>query len=363
MIPLWFAIVRTRFGSPGALSMAWATVLLHKGVTPFAVVFSLGLLAVHPFPRRYWGVIAALVLVFGLSGLGLNDHLRWADVHRIAWRPGAPGFWLLLHRASLPLSLKVEWLASLSAASYLAWRGRWMAMAFLLPTLVPADGKEVFGAGERWAVIYPMVLMAVAAFELGRLAPKVSASSWRRWAPVCGAALVIVSVSAFHCLAYAHPARLDPDYTVYEQIVKNLTNQDIPMLIAHRGLNFYYKYRLRRESFPFEPEDTWNHRRVWRLTYRITPAEMNYYLPASCRFGTGLVQMLSVPDYLLLREDCWDAFRDRVRLVDDDDLHARVFESWKNPSQKRPEFLYAKHAKDEVSEFPATTQGQPEQFR
>ena len=258
------------------------------------------------------------------------------------------------------MGIRIELLASFALALILPWRARslpknrslgWLGIIFLLPALLPAGGGDIFGAGERWAAIYPVVLMALAAFEQGIDLPGRPAAPPRSLfilAPILAALF-----TAGGALACAHPLRLDPDYPAYERLVDDLAHRNIPLLIAHRGLNFYYKFRLRRESFPFEPEKSWDHTRIWRLSYRITPAEMNYYLPENCRFGSGRVQPLSVPDYLLIREDCWDAFRQKVRLVDDDDLHSRVFGNWRNPSQKRPAFLYARHSQDSASEFPA----------
>ena len=360
MVPLWFAVLRTRAGMPGALAMACGSILLHKGLAPFAVIFGVSL----AFQRFAWrqgliGFLIACGLMF--ASLGLKDHLRWTDWHRVNFVASPPGLSTLMNRSSLPISLKWELSFSIVVALLLLWRSiagegkqriGFLGIGFLLPALMPSSPSEVFGAAERWALIYPAMLISVAAFVSGEC-------SWKKTLGIRQRVFLIwmlaaaIALSAFKLLAYAHPLSLDPPYSKYEQLVQELSKQDIPLLVAHRGLNFYYKYRLRREAFAFEPEDFWDHQRIWRLTYRISPAEMNYYLPENCRFGSGMVQSTSVQEYLLIREDCWDAFRQAVSRIDDDDLRARVFNSWQNPSQKRPPFLYARHTQDKPDEFPA----------
>jgi hypothetical protein len=53
----------------------------------------------------------------------------------------------------------------------------------------------------------------------------------------------------------------------------------------------------------------------------------------------------------LIREDCWESFRAKIDPFLNPELYSRLFETWQNPSKKRPAFLYEKHTKDLPSEF------------
>src|SRR5262249_24110010 len=55
-----------------------------------------------------------------------------------------------------------------------------------------------------------------------------------------------------------HDALMTDDYAQYEKVVSALSRRAIPILIAHRGLDFFYSYRLRRDAFHFDPEAGWN---------------------------------------------------------------------------------------------------------
>jgi len=59
------------------------------------------------------------------------------------------------------------------------------------------------------------------------------------------------------------------DYAQYEKIVAVLGRDDISMLIARRGLDFFYSYRLRRDAFHFDPEPNWNRAEIWRWRWPI----------------------------------------------------------------------------------------------
>ncbi len=103
------------------------------------------------------------------------------------------------------------------------------------------------------------------------------------------------------------------------------------MLIARRGLDFFYAYRLKRDAFHFDPEPGWNRRQTWRVAAQITPEEMAYYSPPTCPWGTTAT-LLSGTDYLLVREDCWEEFRSRVNRSDNPDLYTEGWENSENLS-------------------------------
>jgi len=132
------------------------------------------------------------------------------------------------------------------------------------------------------------------------------------------------------------------DYPKYESVVASLRREDISMLIAPRGLDFFYSYRLRRDAFHFDPEPEWDHTRIWRVAARVTSEEFAYYSPSECRWGE-MAKAIPGTGYLLVREDCWQQFRARVSREENPDLYIEVRENSENPSQQRPEFLRARH--------------------
>jgi hypothetical protein len=126
------------------------------------------------------------------------------------------------------------------------------------------------------------------------------------------------------------------------------------MLIAHRGLDFFYTFRLQRDAFHFDPEPNWNRGEIWRVVARVTPEEVAFYSPASCPWGES-AKAIRGTDYLLVREDCWERFRLAVNRQDAPDLYSEVWENAENPSQLRPAFLRARHRDTGQEWFPAPT--------
>ena len=168
---------------------------------------------------------------------------------------------------------------------------------------------------------------------------------------IAGAGLAAISPGAY--LQLVHPGRLNPDNALYEQVTAAVAVHRPEMLIAHRGLNFYYQYRTMGEAFPYKPEPHWPRERVWRVTYGIKPAEFAYYLPPESLWNSSF--LFDLPDqYALIREDRWEAFRRGVEGSGDEELKDRVLRLWLNPNEPRPAFLYQKHRpRDEQGEFGA----------
>jgi hypothetical protein len=135
---------------------------------------------------------------------------------------------------------------------------------------------------------------------------------------------------------------MSDDYAAYEKVVTALGKTDIPLLIAHRGLDFFYSYRLRRDAFHFDPEPEWKRTEIWRVAMRITPEEVAFYSPPSCPWGQTATTIPGT-DYLLVREDCWEQLRARIPQSENPDLYVEVWENMENPSQPRPAFLRARY--------------------
>lgn len=373
-LPLWpVGLVNRRYWpvSVGALLLACLT---HRACFGFAGLAAAGLLfALWRKKGRGWvvalladwgrkrvllaaGGLLLLVIAFGLI-IAQGSYFSWADFTRFNWEEMQPSFLTFLRREGIPLALKAESVLAMVVAGLLLWRrgrgkddGRpvaaglwWPFLLFLL--VFPLGSTEIMGIPERLSLALPLVTLVLLAGgglpgDAGRCAP----FSWRR--TTVGWVLLVLTltglVSPGFCFSLAHPERLDPDYGLYEEVTMVLAGLELPMVIAHRGLNFYYKYRTLREAFHYEPEAHWPKELVWRVAYGITPAEWAAYLPPDCRWESGKLITLPGP-YSLVREDVWHRFREAVRQSGDEYLQERVLALWLNPSQRRPGFLYEKH--------------------
>jgi len=282
------------------------------------------------------------------------------DLQRITWKDPQIGILTLLLRPNLPIAVKIELIAAPLLALFAACRHwkihpkyRWEllpAFSLWLPAFFPFGGGEVFGVGERYAILLP-------AFSFVAYLYFLSLDGAKPWAPWKIALLLplaaLPAMTTPWRLEAAHPHSIDPDFSVTAQVSEELGRESIPMLIANKGLVFFYKFQWMREAFPYEPEKHWDKTRVWRLTDGITPDELFYYTPEECRWDSGLTKALNTPGYSLIREDCYEKFRSNVTEATDPDLYQRVWRSWLNPSLHRPNFLYPKHAEDTEDEFPA----------
>ena len=164
-------------------------------------------------------------------------------------------------------------------------------------------------------------------------------------------AVILVAILPIRMGEYRH-SLVGYDYGAYEKVVADLRNQTIPMLIAGRGLDFFYSYRLRRDAFHFDPEPGWKRSDIWRVAMRITPEEVTYYSPATCPWSEA-ARTIPGTDYLLVREDCWERLRANVNPKDNPDLYVELWNNSENPSGTRPAFLRDRHREASAGEFPA----------
>jgi hypothetical protein len=168
----------------------------------------------------------------------------------------------------------------------------------------------------------------------------VLSGAWaQRLATVC--VLITVALLPIRLQSYRALLMAD-DYAAYEKVVAALRDRPIPMLIAHRGLDFFYSYRLRRDAFHFDPEPDWNRSETWRIAARITPEEVAYYSPSQCPWGES-AWAIRATGYVLVREDCWEQIRAQITRDENPDLYTEVWDNMENPSQTRPDFLRARH--------------------
>ncbi len=354
-IPLWFLIPRSnRFYVPLLLFVCLLTLILHKSallmIAPFLLVSSISsIFPLRRLPSETWVLIMApvLLLLFGYI-VFWSDRFHLTDFQRLSFENLNWGLIRLFNLNSLPVAIKLELALSLLMAGILVRQSRnWKALALLFPILLPFGGEEVLGVGERYSLLLPqltILLWSLSSWETARTMNRQAVSAFFVFTTLVG---------SWWRLDTSHPLSVDPPFSDYKRISDRLHSREIPMLIAHRGLNFGYKFWTKKESFPYEPESHWEKTKIWRVAYGISADEFNYHLPETCGWSSPNLEALPVVGYTLIREDCWETFRAKIDPSLNPELYSRVFETWQNPSKKRPAFLYEKHKKDLSSEFPS----------
>ena len=293
-------------------------------------------------------VAGCVVVVVASAATFLSIKTRLATL-----RPGWPGLLSLANSADVPREMSVTIVAAwlLGAVTFIVeWktgRRRWMLFtgAMLALPLWPDHHGGLDGIGGRLSLLFVLAALPLLAVLCNGLAANSRIVSFSSRAAVqkvvAAAALIAIALMPLRLRACNSLLTAD-DYDTYETVVAALREADVSMLIAHRGLDFFYSYRLRRDAFHFDPEPEWNRKEIWRVAARITPEEVAYYSPPGCRWGeTG--KMIRGTDYLLVREDCWEQLRAQVTRDDNPDLYTELWESSENPSQKRPGFLRARY--------------------
>lgn len=329
----------------------------------------IGLLGLILFGLILWGVthlnsnlkkplgfsaIAGLILIIGLV---LSKFFLLADLKRIEFQGLQPSLWTFFSRGSLPLLLKAEvavvCIISIILVAFSAKAKPKIISGFWLPLfgfllLVPLGSKEVMGIPERLSLLLPFITIC----SLAGIGKKFLVSAKGASYAFTVGMLVLVAIFPKGYQDSVYPDRLNPDYQLYDQITGEIARREIPMLITHQGLNYYYKYRTMKESFPYEPESHWPKRKIWRIVFGVTPSQWAYYLPDEYLWGSGTLYDLAGP-YALIREDGWNEFREKIKLCPDDELKNIVLDSWLNPSRLRPEFARKRAEQDDDGEFSA----------
>lgn len=376
-IPLWFHL------TAGSRSL--------RGPTPWLVLLGAALL--HP-------LAAALALVFG----GLTVITQWLANHRgqlrraakvgifaliavtsfaallLSWWPGlplrlagfsfgTPGLIALVSDTGLPLDSRATILCFWMALAALSFRfvahnrGRYRylpVVALLLP-MWPNDSSGLMGPGVRLALASLFITLPLLLAMLNERDPSVAADPQLRARSLKYgmAALALAAIMAFPWrMGNFGGVLMSNDYNQYAKVVAALQQRNIPMLIAHRGLDFYYTYRLRRDAFHFDPEPGWKQADIWRVAARVTPEELAYYSPAECAWGET-ASLIPGTRLLLVREDCWEKFRARLKPGDNPDLYMEVWQNMENPSRQRPAFLREKYRHLAQGAFPAAPPAGP----
>lgn len=345
LVPLWFwAWTWGRKGPFVSVGLAWISAVLHKSALALAF---------------FWTAAGAL-LFFLPHTVTTGTQIAGGVVFLHNWSPGIVS---LLKQPGLPKVMRFELLlvgVLLMTVCLQFWRRNpiqrrmlLLPISLLLSAFLPFPTTEVMNTAERLAILFPYLAWVGMLFLRSQSdSRRTNAIPSRRLQIAIGC--IVVAIMAWpYRLKFGHPQYLDPDYAAIAQVSNELERLDIPMLIAAKPLAYFYKYRTLREAFPFEPEDHWNKSRIWRVVYKITPDELNYYMPVTCNYGGTQVIPLKTPDYHLVREDCYAVMRGKITPQSDEDLYDRLWETPMNPSQKRPRHLLPKHRDDSDSEFPA----------
>jgi hypothetical protein len=375
LVPIWFCLLashaRTRILWLSLL--AGTCCLLHPAVIVPALLFvstvALGWVrATRDGGKR----LSARNLTWVFTGIALYIFAIAIEWSRLAPRigrlqGGEPAIFSLVETEGLPFDLKLAiillWFvlgfSFLSTVFTRPERWVYLTVATLAFPLWPNYDGGFFGTGSRYALMFvffavPLILLVRQEMEGVSASISLLRVSWPK------RMLWIVAP----LLLFIFPARLrsyngllaSQNYAAYESVVSSIRTDDVPMLIAHRGLDFFYSYRLRRDAFHFDPEPGWNRSDIWRVALRITPEEVAYYSPAECPWGET-ARRIPGTAYLLIREDCWEQLRANINQNDNPDLYMEVWQDAENPSQPRPAFLRGRHHGDADSAFPAFADG------
>lgn len=357
-LPLWFRAVGEPRGwaRPTFWLLLVGAALLHPLLTVLAVIVPVVVLATQWLaagPLRWrrlrramlWAMAASTIVVgaVGLMWPGFFQRLTGLSV-------GMPGLLSLLSAPGLPLDLRATVLlcSVVLALLYVPYWGqarqrpdRLLPCLGLTMVCWPDAASGVHGLGGRLALASVYVALPISMQMLNELLPaaqQVNGNRLRMPQRIVGA-LAVLMLAALPTRLSSYDILLKSNEDArYERVVEALRQRDVPMLIAHRGLDFYYTFRLRRDAFHFDPEPEWNKTEIWRVAMGLTPEEIAYYSPARCPWGETSSLIPGTP-WILVREDCWEQFRANVDPNTNPDLYLVLWQNMENPSQPRPGFL------------------------
>lgn len=373
-IPLWFYF----FVGSNKRRVLWlcallgACVFLHPALTAlvFTFIATVALGWTGPADNRMRGFIKGLgACMVGAALAIVVVAVRWPGfgLRLRSFGVGQPGLFTLATANGVPPDLKVAILFYWSCLALMfvdcLWNGskKWtyLTAATLAAPLLPNHDAGLSGLGGRFAASFIFLALPLIVSVWDDLGERSKISAWMPGSRTDAAvAVVLIAVIAFlpiRLRGYTGLLVAD-DYARYEEVVTVLARDNIPMLIAHRGLDFFYSYKLRRDAFHFDPEPNWNRTEIWRVAQGITPEEIVFYSSPTCVWGQA-ARTISDTDYLLVREDCWESFRARLNRDDNPDLYTEVWEDVENPSQPRPAFLRARHRNAIERPFPSFVAG------
>lgn len=148
----------------------------------------------------------------------------------------------------------------------------------------------------------------------------------------------ILFLSSFFSWKSYHPARHDPDYTLFASATSNarhyLAGQSPELVIAHNALAEFYTFTSGTDAMPWLPEYPVDSSRLWRIAADVPLPSMRYF--AGPEYEARIIPIGF--RYILLPEYVWKSAVDRAKRENDEVFLANS-RSWRNPSQVRPEWL------------------------
>lgn len=282
----------------------------------------------------------ALLLAFAMISSRLPNLLHPLDWSRVSeqlsfhaqWPPPVSFF----DRASLSWPERIElllvWPALIAAgARWWRWPEQRPAVAMLvLPCMacvLPVWRTDQLDLGYRLSLVAPIAAVPL----LARVVPQ----GWPRAAMrLRGAGMLAIAGAVVTGAWQGFDPHPTPPYARYERVLARIPEPLPDLLIAPPGMSFLYVHRTGREAMAWAPEPGLDRSRIGRVVFGIRPGEW-----------MELGAMSAVPldaDYSYVREDVWEAFVEKARTLDDEDLQARIDDE-RNPSQVRPPSLLRNH--------------------
>jgi hypothetical protein len=326
--------------------------LIHPAVWPVAVlslgflVYSDGLLSKY---RSAMYVICIAVIVLSASYFLLRQGN--GILNRYTEASGGPGLVVFMSRSNLPRFLQSEVdlvIILLVGALCISLIRRNYAQnvvngALLLLTMLPASANEMFGLGERMVLIVAIAALPIVMMEATGISTVGTSGALNLRSGVV--ALSTLCVTAFWVPDVLANALPKVDYTKLKRIVDKVETKRPDMLIAQRSLSFYYTALTSRDAFIFEPDPDWDKRKIWRVVFDVDVDEILYFAPAYCSETPSLTESIPRTDAVLMREDCWEAFRKEVSKDQLPGLWDRVWDDEENPYKMRPGFLKDRYSR------------------
>ncbi|NQZ00484.1 MAG: hypothetical protein HRT45_07425 [Bdellovibrionales bacterium] len=326
------------------------SVYLHKSMAPFVLVIGLyhlwGSLKSLGWRRLSFPLIGACLL-FAASMLAMY---LTGQLDRFDFGLTYPGLWTLAADSSWGTLLIIEIVVVLGLA--VCYRPSLLVFTLLAvaPAIVPFFNETAMSIGERYALLLPFACYVFFMVEAERVGEAGLPQAEARW-HFSWAALACLVVVFFQLGVLKHfDSTLVSDYLARNQRYERIRSAMPPiskdsLVIVGLGLNYYLKYHLELETFPYTAEDHWNKSEVWRLVREVEPSVPVFHLDGSC-LSSGSFYILEVPNHFLIKEDCYQKLRFAVKKQRDDVVEASLSNHDLNPSRSRPRWLYKKYEAD-----------------
>lgn len=280
---------------------------------------------------RWWHGLAGALLLAALSQLPGLPH--WADLGRLeglfsthpqfAWW----SFWSNFDAQRIGPWWRAESIAVTALFLLLPLLAPWrIGPLWLLCALMLFPFLEWSYTGLAWRLWLSFGLLA----PLALLAHPLP----RRWDWALAAALL--GSALFSWRGY-DPAKHDPDYARYEQLVAASglrPGGTVDLLIAHNALAEYATFRSGVDAMPWLPEYSIDSTRLWRLAAGLHPPELRHLAGSD---NTLKIKYLG-NGYCLLPEWLWQRAIRQAQLEGNQHFLENA-RAWHNPSRMRPGWL------------------------